>query len=60
MSFAKDKNAWMAYITVNYKRIYLGIFKNYEDAVKIRKEAEIQYGFTCDENVSEYDVKEEM
>lgn len=50
----------MAYIPVNYKRIYLGTFKNYEDTVKIRKETEIQYLFTCDENVSEYDVKEEM
>lgn len=53
--FEKSKNAWIASITVNYKTKYLGAYKNFEDAVKIRKEAEEKYGFTCDENVAEYD-----
>ena len=31
---------WRAYITVNKKRFHLGTYKNLEDAVKVRKEAE--------------------
>lgn len=57
VSFNKQKNSWTAYITVNYKTIYLGDFVNFEDAVQIRKDAEEKYGFTCDENVAEYDKK---
>ena len=38
----RDK-VWEAYITVNKKRIYLGRFANFEDAVKVRKEAEDKY-----------------
>lgn len=59
VSFKKDGNIWQAYITVNYKTIQLGFFKNFEDAVTARKQAELKYGFTCDENVSEYDIKED-
>lgn len=54
-SFNKQKNLWTAYITVNYKTIHLGDFKDFDEAVKIRKEAEEKYGFTCDENVAAYD-----
>lgn len=55
VSFNKQKNLWTAYITVNYKTIHLGDFKDFDEAVKIRKEAEEKYGFTCDENVVAYD-----
>ena len=55
VSFNKQKNLWTAYITVNYKTIHLGDFKNFAEAVKNRKEAEEKYGFTCDENVAAYD-----
>ena len=41
--FAKDRNKWRAYITVNKKTILLGSFDEYEDAVKVRKEAEKKY-----------------
>lgn len=34
---------YVAEITVNYKRKYLGYFKNFEDAIKARKEAELKY-----------------
>ena len=30
-------------------------FDKYEDAVNARKEAEIKYGFTCDDIVASYD-----
>lgn len=34
---------WRAYIMLNWKQINLGLFDNFEDAVKVRKEAEIKY-----------------
>lgn len=55
VSFNKTKNTWTSYITVNYKTIYLGDFSNYDEAVKVRKEAEEKYGFTCDDIVASYD-----
>lgn len=55
VSFNKSKDLWCAYITVNYNTVYLGEFARYEDAVHARKEAEIKYGFTCDDIVASYD-----
>ena len=54
--FNKDSNKWTAYITVNYKTIYLGAFTNKEDAINARIKAENKYGYTCDDNVAEYDI----
>lgn len=39
----KCKNKWRAYICVNGKTMHIGYFKNFEDAVKARQEAEIKY-----------------
>ena len=39
----KDTNKWIAYITVNKKRIHLGSFINFKDAKQARKEAEEKY-----------------
>lgn len=39
----KSRNNWHARISVHKKRISLGYFKNFEDAVKVRKEAELKY-----------------
>jgi hypothetical protein len=41
--FDKRDNLWVAYITISKKRVYLGWFKDYEKAVKARKEAEDKY-----------------
>jgi hypothetical protein len=41
--FAKRINRWSAEIKVNYKKIFLGTFKKFEDAVKAREKAEIKY-----------------
>ena len=38
VSYDKRDNRWDAYIHWNYKRISLGSFKNFEDAVTARKE----------------------
>ena len=36
-------NKWQADITVNRKPIHLGYYKNIEEAIEVRKEAEIKY-----------------
>ena len=36
-------NKWGAYICVNYKSIYLGLYDDKEEAIKVRKEAEMKY-----------------
>ena len=36
-------NVWESWIRVDYERIYLGRYANFEDAVKVRKEAEEKY-----------------
>lgn len=43
--FRKDANKWRPVIMVNNKNISLGYYKNKEDAIKVRKEAEIKYNF---------------
>jgi len=43
VSFKKNVNKWFAYITVNRKQINLGLYDVFEDAVKARKIAEIEY-----------------
>lgn len=55
VSFMQDRNMWCAYITINYKTKILGYFSQYEEAVKVRKEAEKKYNFTCDDIVASYD-----
>ena len=39
----KDKNMWDVEIGFQKKRIHIGYFKKFEDAVKARKRAEEQY-----------------
>lgn len=39
-SYNKNRNNWQAYITVNKNKYYLGSFKEKDEAVRIRKEAE--------------------
>lgn len=41
--FKKDSGKYMACITCNYKYIYLGLFDTLEQAIEVRKEAELQY-----------------
>lgn len=60
VSFNKQAGKWVAYIMVDYKRIHLGRFDTFEEAVKIRKEAESKYGFTCDDIVADYDDNSEV
>jgi HNH endonuclease len=40
-----NRGGWQAFITVNYKMICLGSSQKFEEAVRMRKEAEIRYGF---------------
>ena len=41
--FDKNRGKWVAQIGINRERIYLGSFDNFDDAVKVRKEAEEKY-----------------
>ena len=41
----KRAEKWQAYICVDYKQIYLGVFKYLVDAETARKDAEIKHGF---------------
>lgn len=51
-------NVWESCITVNYKRIYLGRYHKFEDAVKARKEAEEKYfGEYSYDNSQSYNIK---
>jgi hypothetical protein len=43
VNWEKRKEKWQARISINGKRIYLGSFDNFENAVKVRKEAELKY-----------------
>jgi hypothetical protein len=43
VSFGNNK--WIANIGYNGKKIYLGSFENIEDAIEIRKQAEIEYSY---------------
>lgn len=43
VSWFKYNNKWCAYITNEKKRIFLGYYENKEDAIKVRKNAEILY-----------------
>lgn len=39
----KQSQKWLSFITVNKERIRLGLFEKYEEAVRVRKEAEDKY-----------------
>jgi len=43
VNWHKSKNKWRAFIGVKGKHIHLGLFENFDDAVKARKEAEKKY-----------------
>lgn len=45
VSWHKALYKWSSQITINYKKIHLGYFKNISDAAIARKEAEVKYGF---------------
>jgi hypothetical protein len=46
VSFNRQRDKWESYITLDTRRRRLGLFKDFDDAVKARYEAEIKYGFT--------------
>ena len=39
----RHRDKWKATISINGKRTYLGVYNTYEEALKVRKEAEKQY-----------------
>lgn len=45
VSWRKDRSKWVSYIVVNRKKLNLGCFSCLKEATKVRKEAEVKYGF---------------
>ncbi len=43
VTWIKKLNKWQVNLQYNKKNIYLGVYKNLEDAIKVRKEAEEKY-----------------
>jgi hypothetical protein len=41
--YRKSSRKWVARITVNYKRVFLGCYDTKEEAIKARKKAELKY-----------------
>ena len=65
VSLVKRNNKWLARIGFNGKRIVIGTFDNYDDAVEARKMAEIkyygeysrQYGNVCDKTEDDISIE---
>lgn len=55
VNYNKSTNQWMARIGVNGDRVLLGLFENFDDAVKARKQAEEKYyqNFSYDKSIKE-------
>lgn len=49
----KSRSRWTAYISINKKFVCLGFYKNKEDAIKARKEAEEKYYGEYSYNISQ-------
>ena len=45
VSWSNHGNMWLARINNNKKTVNLGYFKDFEDAVSARKQAEVNYGY---------------
>ena len=43
VSYRKDKDQWIARITIDYERLFLGYFDTKEEAIRARQEAEEKY-----------------
>lgn len=56
----KKHNKWISRITLNKKLIHLGIFEHFEDAVKVRYEAEVELNWKgCETRSSAFLYMEE-
>lgn len=46
VSYAKDRDRWLAKISYGGRQVLLGSFKDKDEAVKVRLDAEAKYGYT--------------
>ena len=56
VSFNKQVEKWHVYIKINNQRTNLGFYDNLEEAINVRLQAEIDFGFT--EVRSDWEIKE--
>lgn len=47
ISFNKSRNKWRVRIYVDKKEKHLGYFNTIEEAIDVRKQAEVDYGYHC-------------
>jgi hypothetical protein len=45
VTFKKKLNKWAVRANNNGKRLHLGYYENFDDAIRVRKQAEIDYGY---------------
>lgn len=45
VTYSKNKERWVSRINVNKRRVELGQFKDFDEAVRVRREAEKKYGY---------------
>jgi len=50
--WSKSNKKWMVRVKVNRKRIYLGSFSTKDEAIKVRKAAEIEHNFHVNHGMS--------
>ena len=43
--WSEAKKRWVVDLQVNYQVVYIGVFKNKDDAIEARRQANIKYGF---------------
>lgn len=60
VSYNKKRKKWRARITVNKKEIHLGEFENFEDACRVRDEAELKYFGEYSYNLRDNIIKENI
>lgn len=46
VSYAKDRDRWLAKISYGGRQVLLGSFKDKDEAVRVRLDAEAKYGYT--------------
>ena len=45
VSWCKGSDKWMVRIRAQGKQIYLGLFSDFDEAVRVRKEADVKFGY---------------
>jgi hypothetical protein len=50
----KQSSRWYVFYNLNKKQIYLGLYTDFNEAVKVRRQAEIKYGYKLKSSAEDY------